>query len=1348
MNTALVSTTKKILLFILFAVSSVSAERVAVNTSPANAMLPSNSVNTIMQDKDGFLWFGTMDGLSRFDGYNVLTFRSNTSNPNLLTDNEITALTEDFEHNLWIGTKSGLNILHRETFEITRFIREEINDQSIRAVLCASDSTVWIAANSDIYRYHSDHNTLELMNADFTDKGGVNNLYEDKAGNIWALLWCGGIHQFKQDGTWTHYPPIGTANNPFSMLQDKQGQYWVCTWFSGLFKFYPDQDEENMFLHQPIYKNDGTKENLFFSIVQDDTFGYLWLMSGLNIYAVQAIENHQLHQIKNSHLFEGSNRKYKGMIKDRKGNIWVGTYDEGVFSIHFDKPDIQNFNLKKIQERTGITPHVVSLYKDSLSNFWFNQNEIGLCIYNSQSNEYITFHDIKGSDQKQLLENVISIVGVGNESWIAMLYDPYVAVVVREGKDYYLRKTYDFSQIDNRIRNIKKIFKDAGNNIWVLTDFTVFVKPHHEDNFIMLDESIQQISGITEAPDGKIWLSARKTIHAIAVQDKINFSVYELTKHDVLHELLKGDRIVAIISDLEGSLWIGTKNGSIFRYQPQDQIVRDLTKEANINDETILDMLADGKHNIWISTNKRIIEYNQKMGAARDYSKSDGLLVNSFYAGTCFYDTSEDAMYFGGSRGICRFSSFNITENDDNKHQVVISDVKINEQSLLGNPGNRKLKAVSHRLILSPDDKNLEIDFTSLNYTYPEKIIYAYRMLGTDNNWIQTNRQFAGYNKLKKGNHVFQVKATDENRLWSDEIATFLIYKEPAFYETWWAYVFYVLIILSAAYWAFRIIHNRIKLRQRLQIVQIEKEKSEELTQTKLRYFTNISHDLLTPLTIISCLIDDIETVTSSKVTQFNTMRANVNRLKRLLQQVLDFRKMESGNMKLRVAQGDIAFFIRDICMNSFNPLLRRKNIHFTFDAEPTHIPAYFDADKIEKIVFHLLSNALKYTAANGKIEVRLKIEETQNGLYLNIDISDTGIGILAEDIEHIFDRFYHNKHMDAKQTNGIGLSLTRDLVELHHGTISVESQLNEGSVFTVVIPIEKNVYAAHELDSNLPIILNDSNTFDELSVAVEQTDENPTKMQVNLLLVEDNEDILTVLQNILQKRYHVFTAINGYEALEMLKKREIDIIISDVMMPEMDGLELTKTLRKDFNYSHIPILLLTARNSVEDRIACYDAGADGYISKPFDVKLLQARITNFLVHKQQSQEHFKSNVEVDVSALNVHASDKDFLDKAVGIIENHIDDSGFGIDVFAEQMNVANSSLHRKIKAMTGLPPVELIRNIRLKHAAQILKNQTVSISEVAYSVGFTDPRYFSTCFKTAFGKTPTAYQKESITK
>lgn len=1328
---------------------------ISINPIPVIAQFPSNSVQRIFQDKDGYMWFGTLDGLCRYDAYRLLTFRSNLNNPNLLTNNEITCISEDRNNNLWVGTREGLNILNRETFKITHLNDSSVSRQHIRSILASTDGTIWVGIGNGVVRYDTDFKVIKRYVSGEAvgslPNNGINSISEDSDGNIWVMLWRGGLHRYnKADDSFIHYPYIGTINNPFRIFQDNHKQYWICTWGDGIFRFDPNKTGLGMYATHEIYNKERQQpEDTFFSIVQDDSQGYIWAMSFSGLYALEYANDGSVRQADISYLFKETNNIFSEIIKDRSGNLWIGAFSEGALSINFNKPEIQNYPLKSITKKVGVVPNVTCIYKDEEGVMWLNQNRLGLILYYPQTEDVKLAADFPALKDIQGLRNISCIKGFSGTDniWVGLENEPIIYILNRKGESITIEDQINLTLYQSNPGTPRLFFEDSKKNIWIVTTGGLFIKAYNQSEIISVSSSLGTVTAITEDKDGSIWISSENSgVYEIPFQKDKNYAQLDMQNYTEKSHDLTSDNIQSISADDFNRIWIGTKEGSIVLYDKKLKVFKDYTESCGMFGEAILDIIADNFNRIWISTNKRITEYNPGNGASRDYSASDGLLVNSFLKGA-YFKSDSNKIYFGGNRGISSFTSSDKLSGNPKPSKVLITDVKIQNQSVLQGFSESRFNTISQTLTIYPDDRNIEIDFSSLNYTFPGKVQYAYKMEGVDDDWVYTgnNRQFATYNQLRKGSYTFYVKATDENRLWSSEVTQLKIEKLPAFYETWWAYLIYSLLALVCLYWALRIVQNRLKLRNELKIAQIEKEKSEELTQTKLRYFTNISHDFLTPLTIISCVIDDLETSSKKQLPQYGIMRSNVNRLKRLLQQVLDFRKVESGNMKLKITNGEIVTFIKDVCYTHFSPLIQRKKIQFTFVADPNQIQAYFDADKIDKVVFNLLSNAFKYTPQAGSVKVELQSYDEDNQTCLTIRISDTGVGIAPEDLSSVFTRFYYNSRTDASETNGIGLSLTKDLVELHHGTISAESKLNVGTTFIITIPIDKESFTDSELVKSPQILIREENS-DRIPVDEEEWAEPNLKNEkgnISLLLVEDNEDLLRTMQKILSGRYHVLTASNGAEAMDILNTANIDIVISDVMMPEMDGLELCRALKSNIETSHISILLLTAKNSVDDRIECYNAGADGYISKPFDLKVLEARINNFITNKKDKQQEFKSNVEINISTLEYPSLDEQFLNHAIEIIEKYLSETEFDINTFAEHLNMSKSSLYRKIKTMTGLSPIEFIRNIRLKHACQMLKDKSISISEVAYSVGFSDPKYFTSCFKNEFNITPSEYQK-----
>ena len=1350
---------KKYILSILLLIISFSGyatstpvSQLAMDHVPITDQLPYNSVNRFFQDKEGFIWLGTFDGLCRYDGYRVLTFRSNTQDPDLLTNNEITAIAEDSCNRLWIGTKKGMNILDKRTYTITPLDIPALIHAEIKSIFCAADGTIWVGTNQDLIRFDADGSLRKIYND--VVHSSVNAIYTDKQGKLWITVWNHGLHRYNpEEDSFIALPPVGNRNNPFQVFQDKDDNFWILTWGDGIYRL--SQDDAGDFSYEKPTIDNYTfteHENRFFSITQDDKNGYLWLASTIGLYAFDFRGNNTLHKIDIASLLKKTNNIFSEIIKDKEGNLWISSFGDGIFTINFKKPFVRNYAMPDIKAKTGFNPYITSLCADNQGNIWFNQNRFGLGILDTKTGIVKLFHEypeIKHLKELNFVNCVSGFRSLQNEIWIALAQNAHIYSLSKTNGKIKINRTIDLEQIaPNTIINdvVTGFFEDRRNNIWIITNNDkILVRNYHTETIKPIDISLKGITDITEDVKGNIWLStSHDGLYCVSLVNN-NIDHLKVTCLNTENSAIPSNHIETVCAGLNGLIWIGTKEGHLLSYNLLNGTFEEHEFVANYISERIMDIIADQQEHIWIVTNKRVIELNPESSASRTFSNRDGVLVNSFLKNSHFISKS-GKIFFGGHNGISAFTSSEDLVRNPSPILVSLTDVEINNKSVLNNNGNTRFDVIDQKITLQPKDRNIEIHFSTLNHSFPSKIRYAYKMKGTADDWVYTdrNRQSAVFNQLKRGTHIFELKATDENGNWSEPMK-FTIYRRPAFYETWWAFTLYFILLIAGLYTSVNIIRKRLKLRNELKIAKIEKEKSEELTQSKLQYFTNISHDLLTPLTIVSCLIDDAEMTHKEKINQLEPMRTNIQRLRRLLRQILDFRKVESGNMKLKLSYGDIVVFIKDICFTNFEPIMQKKQIKFDFSSTHNQILGYFDPDKIDKVVFNLLSNAHKYTPEGGEVKVALELIDENK---LLIQVSDTGIGISEKEQELIFTRFYTGEGQKIKDSNGIGLSLTKDLIELHRGSIQVTSAENKGTTFNIIIPIDQNSYSTPEIEHSNLLDVTEKEYDEDISDNTQEDSEEKhsgtdPEEPINLLLVEDNEELSKVISKYLSKFYRVYTATNGIAALNIVRENDIDIMVSDVMMPEMDGFELTKEMKTNVETSHIPILLLTAKNSTEDRIASYNAGADGYMSKPFEIKVLHARVENFISHRRKQQKKFVSNFEVNLSTLEYTSFNEQFLTNAIKIIEENLDQKDLDVNTLSEKLFVSKSTLYRKIKTMTGLSPNEFVRNIRLKHACTLLKNQSVSITEVATIVGFSDPKYFTLCFKNEFNMTPRKYQK-----
>lgn len=969
-------------------------------------------------------------------------------------------------------------------------------------------------------------------------------------------------------------------------------------------------------------------------------------------------------------------------------------------------------------------PAVASLCVDKEGIFWFSQDRYGLCIYDPKNNLLKHYTECRETAKLPFLNiTVLASSRSGDRVWVGP-DNSAVYGLQREGMDIKVYREIEIGNFTKNPGSITSLYEDSKNNLWIGTTSGLFVYHPHTATLETVSDASGNVAAITQTADGQIW----------AVIKTMGICRTDANKQTEIYPLNKDFTCVDAMSD--GKLWIGTGEGEVLLFDPQTGEFTDHSIACGMKGDNINSITIDAFNHIWIATNQQIKEYNPRNAAYRTYStRSRDILPTRLLSGAHYYD-GKNELFFGGISGIISIPPSQQLEGIPQQVTTQITDIKIMGKSIYEDiPATDPLKGT---LRISPGDQNLEIEFSSFDFHNLDRIRYAYRMKEVDNDWVYLDekRNSAFYNRLDKGKYIFQVKATDENGLWSDNVTELHLHRLPAWYETWWAYALYF-IMAAGILWAIIYLYlQRIKQDN-------DKKYTEKLTQTKLRYFTNISHELLTPLTILSCLADEIESTVEEDRKRIGLMQSNIGRLKRLLQQVLDFRKAESKNMKLMVSRGDILSFVKSICEDNFALLMKSKKITFSFSADANKINGYFDQDKLDKILFNLLSNACKYTAKGRSVMLEMQTYTLAGHEYLKIRVKDEGIGIAPKEMDKIFTRFYNNSFNKAGLSNGIGLSLTKELVELHHGKIEVESRLGEGSVFTVEIPVDKGSYTSEELKET-SYKDEQNKLLNHLATDDADTEQNVKKTDYTLLLVEDNEELLLLMNSIFSKTYHVITAKNGQEALEQIKKHNVDVVISDIMMPEMDGQALCKHIKNDIATSHIIVILLTAWISVENQIDSYKAGADDYIPKPFEPGALKARLENLLNKRKRMQTEFKNNLMTGlISNIGFTSMDEQLIEKGLKFVEENLSNPDLDVAVLADTLNMSRSTLSRKIKAITGQTPTGFIKEIKMQHACRMLKNKMTTVSEVIYALGYNDHKHFTTSFKETFGITPSEYQK-----
>ena len=949
--------------------------------------------------------------------------------------------------------------------------------------------------------------------------------------------------------------------------------------------------------------------------------------------------------------------------------------------------------------------------------FWFTQERYGVCIYDAATDRLRHYTDCPKAGMLPL-GNVTNLTASKMEGSVWGVLYPFSSSIVRlhqDNMEISQEIRINLNEVVRQPGHVVSMLEDKKQDLWIGTNRGLFVYRTGTGNLEMIDSELGSVNGIVQANDGKIWF---------AVADKgLGFM-----KNDGQYELFPSAKdFMCMDVSSDGKLWLGTGLGEVLQFDTQLKTLSDHSMSCGMKGDFINQIVVDTYNHIWIVTNQMLKEYNPNNGAYRSYATNDlQLSLSRFMEKSVYYDRKAGEIFFGGVSGFISIAPSQALESIPEQIATHITDMRVKGKSI------RKEISPGNSIRLSPDSQDLEISFSTLSYCGLEQIRYTYRLVGVDKDWIYLNpgENKAFYNKLSKGTYTFQVKATDKNGLWSNQITELEIYRLPAFYETWWAYLIYICISLGLIALFFYLYIRQMKRENNKKLV-------DEMTQLKLRYFTNVSHELLSPLAVLSCLAGSIRSSDKEDKKYVDMMLANIKRLKALLQQILDLRRIDNKKMELSVSYGDVLAFLKELCKDSFSIMMSEKQINFSLVAEEDSVKGFFDRDKLDKIVSNLLSNAYKSTPSGKSVFLSVGTKYAGGHEYLVLKVGDEGIGISSKEQDKIFVRFYNNKNSKPGLSNGIGLSLTKELVELHHGHIALKSALGKGSTFTIEIPLDKECYLSDEYCKMSEPVLSETS---ELEPSGEEN------LRETLLLVEDNRELLYLMKDIFAEDYRVLMAENGREAWESIRKNGVNIVVSDIMIPEMDGIELCRHIKNDTATSHIIVVLLTAQISMENEITSYELGADDYVSKPFEPDVLKVRLKNLLNKRKQIQANSKNNPSIGmISKIDFTSLDEQLIEKAIKVVERNLSEPEFDVVALASELGMSRSTLARKIKGITGKTPLDFIKDIKMKHACQMLKNKRMSIAEVVVALGYNDHKYFAASFREVYGMTPSEYQKKA---
>lgn len=1322
---------------------------------------PTNEIQEVYQDKEGFMWFATRNGLCKYDGYQMTVYSSDRLSPDELISNNVFCLADDEHGSLWIGTNNGVDRYDKLS---GRFENIEIKNRTNKVVSCiliTSKNEVWIGLDDGLFRYDRQKNCFTyhglLDGGDLSLTPSVKSLVEDSRGEIWIGTWADGLYRYSPlENTLHSYPQMNPRNSAHVVYEDSRKNIWVGTWEGGLQVLENPYDTENIrwetFRHDPKDPH-SLSDNIVYDICEDVNTNSLWVgtRGGLSIYEYGPKVSFQNWSTTHADNKLPTN-EINSILRDNKNNIWMGSIGGGVL---FTNTKEYGFELIDINLPGIPTGAVRSVFTEGDDTMWMGIGTYGLVRYDKKTGKITsqteipefkdmgltTIYEIKKRANGEILFGTY-----GNGLWVYREGEPLIA---------YTRENSSFIS-DNRIRSI---YIDRQQRCWLGTQYGLGVWMGDQEGYSFREIPVDNnhlehtsLIDITEDDEGRIWIATADN-GILSVEGSMRSTGDFLFRHySPENGKIPTHAINVLYHDANGRLWAGTENGKLLLYEKHTDSFVDKSPPFTVLGTLISSIEEDRQGNLWIGTNNGLVKISfdslGRNNGYRVFTLADGLRDNFFIPkSSCEY---QGELFFGGYHGLAKFNPDHITA-DTYPTPFYITDIRFLNRSYHKLDASIKEKisdkepAFSERLTIPHGYNNFSIHFANLNYKHTELNRYAYRLIGQDTEWNYTDskQNTAYFNNLMPGEYVFQLRATTQNGMWNDKIKEIKINVLPPFWFSWWALMIYICILGVIAYIIYRNMLHRLRLRNQLELQEVEQQKTEELNHAKLQFFTNVTHELLTPITIISTSMDELQHTSPRNDDMYMTISRNINRLTRLLQQILEFRKAEAGNLRLRVSYGNISSFIKK-STESFYPLTRSKKLHFSFVSDPSNILGLFDPDKLDKILYNLVSNAIKYVSKGGFIQVTLKKDND----CIRLEVEDNGAGIAQEDQPALFKRFYEGNYRRYNTTGtGLGLSLVKDLVELYHGKIFVDSDIGKGSKFTVVLPIEPSYFEEDEVD--VTDFVEDPNQQSTGQRVHHSNGTSKIHCSHSILVVEDNPEVLNLVGKLLSREYHVLTATDGKEAFSVLKENNVDLIISDIMMPEMDGIELCKMLKNNIEYSHIPIVLLTAKSEEQDRAIAYESGADAFISKPFSLNVLNARIKNLLISKERAARDFKTQLVFEIKDLEYTNLDEQFIKKAIDSVNQHLDNPDFGQEQFAEEMNVSKSTLYNKLRTLTGLNTSAFITNIRLKAACKIMsQNPGIRISDLAYDVGFNDPKYFSSCFKKEFKMRPSEYlEKITIT-
>lgn len=1304
-------------------------------------------VNCLLEDSKGFLWVGLSDGVVRYDGYNAKRIEAYTEGGELLDFGHVLAITEVEDRKIWIGSMNGLFVFDPVSENTSVIPDELIANEHCRTLLETRGGEIVVGTNNGLrFVDFRSREANAIMHQPGVETGLSNNvirsLYEDLDGNLWigtydqlnCYDWSSNkFSHFRLREANSEGNNLILAVHPFSPNNDSL--LWVGT-ETGLCLFNRITEEFEIYKHQKqsnSISNDVVKS---VELVED---GVVWLGTdyGLNIFDFKknSFETY-LYDYQNTYSI--SNNTVTAILRDENGYVWLGT-DNGLDKTYIPKwPFIWN-KVKPGSKpmRNGIIINDFAF--DEFGDLWMASME-GIIRYDTSGDSYEYFQP------PRVLHSKVKAVHADQKGKVWFATSGGVNVYDLINRQFYAYNVEGNSDEGLKTNYIYALEQDATGDMWLSgykqglykiidDDFPKlqFVNFKNEaDNPLSLSSNI--INDIKTDSVGRLLLATTKGVSRF---DPVKGVFNRFTVHDKERDLTVD--FVGQVHPLKGDDFLALAGGNIYRY---DAEADGFSVVVNLKENITGFVLDKGEY--WFSNPGLICKFEPATNKLLKFSSRE---TNIQTFSGAVYKHASGRLFFGGFEGFVNFDPQSIEVNSK-PARVFFTDFRVSGQpvSLRRAEGKKEIinKNIDHveEIELDYEDNTFSIEFSTLGFDDHKSVSFSYILDGYEENWqtVGGDKNYASYTRVKPGTYQFKVKATNEYGVFNTDSRVIQIRVLPPIWASPAALILYVVILASLLVISRRMLIARMKYRNEIHYERMEREKSDELYNIKIRFFTNISHELRTPLTLILSPLEQLMNKENDpgKLKILNTIKKNSDRLLKMVNQVLDLRKIESGSDKLKIQNSDILMVLKKV-MVDFESIAERKDINLRFNSDQESLEMWFDLEKVEKILFNLLSNAIKFTPSGGDVEVDL----TQNGEYVELKVSDTGPGIPSEYQNRIFERFVNVRINDenVQQGTGIGLSLVKAFAEEHIGKVYFKTKQNKGTTFFVLLPKNKELLPASGVVNDQKPPETEISFKNSPSGEPSNDGNTETGKSSTVLVVEDDPDMRAFIADALRTEYDLLVAENGKEGLALALKKLPDMIISDVMMPEMDGIEMCEKLKDDVRTSHIPIVLLTAKTGIENKMDGISQGADDYIEKPFRLDFLLLRVKKLIEQRVLLREAFMTNKILEPSEINVGSVDRDFLEKLVKTIEDDIDNPDLNVKRLSETVGLSHTNLYRKIKGLTGLTATEFIRNTRLKRAAQLLKNKELNVTDVMYMVGFSHRSYFTRSFREFFGVSPREY-------